>query len=51
MNDIMTPMIRAAAAAIALAASASPALAQDRWDWGGGRAGDKRIATAKESAR
>jgi outer membrane protein OmpA-like peptidoglycan-associated protein len=39
-------MIRTAAAAIALAASVSPALAQDRWDWGGGRAGDREYGLA-----
>ena len=35
------PMIAIAIAATALTAGASPALAQDRWDWGGGRAGDR----------
>lgn len=30
-----------AAAAIAVAASATPVMGQDRWDWGGGRAGDR----------
>ena len=33
-----TPMI---AIAIAMTVAASPALAQDRWDWGGGRPGDR----------
>lgn len=35
------PMIATMLAAIAVAAGAAPALAQDRWDWGGGRAGDR----------
>ena len=46
MRTMMTPMIRAAAAAIALTASVSPALAQDRWDWGGGRTGDREYGLA-----
>lgn len=35
------PMIAIAIAATALTAGSSPALAQDRWDWGGGRPGDR----------
>jgi outer membrane protein OmpA-like peptidoglycan-associated protein len=35
------PIIGIAAAAMALLAGATPALAQDRWDWGGGRHGDR----------
>ena len=35
------PMIAIAIAATALTAGASPALAQDRWDWSGGRQGDR----------
>ena len=35
------PMIATVLAATLLTAGASPALAQDRWDWGGGRADDR----------
>jgi outer membrane protein OmpA-like peptidoglycan-associated protein len=34
-------LLLGATAAAALTATASPASAQDRWDWGGGRAGDR----------
>jgi hypothetical protein len=35
------PMIATVLAATLLTAGASPALAQERWDWGGGRADDR----------
>lgn len=44
-------MIGSAAAAIALAASAGPASAQDRWDFGGGRHGDRDYDLAGPGVR
>lgn len=41
MTMIRTSILTAAVAAVALAGSAMPAAAQDRWDWGGGRPGDR----------
>jgi outer membrane protein OmpA-like peptidoglycan-associated protein len=41
MSKNRTSILRAAVVAAALMASASPALAQSRWDWGGGRPGDR----------
>jgi len=37
----MIPNLARAAAATMLLATAGPLLAQDRWDWGGGRSGDR----------
>ncbi|HYI64624.1 MAG TPA: OmpA family protein [Allosphingosinicella sp.] len=41
MDKTKTPPGRAIAMAAAFAALATPAFAQDRFDWGGGRAGDR----------
>ena len=41
MDKLKTPPGRAIALAAALAALATPAFAQDRFDWGGGRSGER----------
>ncbi|QNA85698.1 OmpA family protein [Sphingomonas sp. So64.6b] len=41
MTKLNKPISGIAAAAVALLAGASPAFAQDRWDWNGGRHGDR----------
>ena len=41
MDKLKTPPGRAIALAAALTALATPALAQDRFDWGGGRSGER----------
>ena len=48
MNNLKTPSGRALALAAALTVLATPAVAQDRFDWAGGRAGerDHRLAGA-----
>lgn len=46
MNRIKTVPGRAIALATALTAVAAPALAQDRFDWGGGRSGERAYALA-----
>ena len=46
MNRIARTVFLASAAAATLAAGASPAAAQGRWDWGGGRQGDREYGLA-----
>lgn len=41
MTTFRKTILAATAAAIALGAGVAPASAQDRWDWGGGRRGDR----------
>ncbi|TPG52804.1 OmpA family protein [Sphingomonas glacialis] len=41
MTTFRKTILAATAAAIALGAGVAPASAQDRWDWGGGRHGDR----------
>jgi outer membrane protein OmpA-like peptidoglycan-associated protein len=51
MTKIKSAMIHSVVAAIALAASSNAALAQDRWDWGGGRAGDREYGLVGPGVR